>query len=44
MSNSEQYQGNLQYAVDIVLCVDATGSMFPVLDSVKNSASSSTTG
>ena len=38
MSNSEQYQGNLQYAVDIVLCVDATGSMFPVLDSVKNSA------
>ncbi|MEU9981621.1 vWA domain-containing protein [Streptomyces sp. NPDC050856] len=34
----EQYQGNLQYAVDIVLCVDATGSMFPVLDSVKASA------
>lgn len=38
MSNVEQYQGNLQYAVDIVLCVDATGSMFPVLDNVKNSA------
>ena len=34
----EQYQGNLQYAVDIVLCVDATGSMFPVLDNVKSSA------
>ncbi|MGX1268570.1 vWA domain-containing protein [Streptomyces phaeoluteigriseus] len=38
MSNIEQYQGNLQYAVDIVLCVDATGSMFPVLDTVKSSA------
>ncbi|MET9732515.1 vWA domain-containing protein [Streptomyces sp. NPDC006458] len=38
MSNIEQYQGNLQYAVDIVLCVDATGSMFPVLDNVKASA------
>ncbi|OIJ85895.1 hypothetical protein BIV25_42370 [Streptomyces sp. MUSC 14] len=38
MSNIEQYQGNLQYAVDIVLCVDATGSMFPVLDNVKSSA------
>ncbi|MEU9097819.1 vWA domain-containing protein [Streptomyces sp. NPDC048361] len=34
----EQYQGNLQYAVDIVLCIDATGSMFPVLDTVKASA------
>ncbi|WP_406446866.1 VWA domain-containing protein [Streptomyces sp. NBC_01613] len=32
------YQGNLQYAVDIVLCIDATGSMIPVLDSVKDSA------
>ncbi|GHE09253.1 vWA domain-containing protein [Streptomyces alanosinicus] len=38
MSNIEQYQGNLQYAVDIVLCIDATGSMFPVLDNVKSSA------
>ncbi|MEV6025035.1 vWA domain-containing protein [Streptomyces sp. NPDC052036] len=37
-ANIEQYQGNLQYAVDIVLCVDATGSMFPVLDNVKSSA------
>ncbi|WP_406505869.1 vWA domain-containing protein [Streptomyces sp. NBC_00212] len=37
-SNAEQYQGNLQYAVDIVLCIDATGSMFPVLDTVKSSA------
>ncbi|MGM9439420.1 vWA domain-containing protein [Streptomyces murinus] len=32
------YQGNLQYAVDIVLCIDATGSMNPVLGSVKESA------
>jgi von Willebrand factor type A domain len=36
--NIERYQGNLQYAVDIVLCIDATGSMFPVLDNVKSSA------
>ncbi|MER5206251.1 vWA domain-containing protein [Streptomyces sp. NPDC002825] len=33
-----QYQGNLQYAVDIALCIDATGSMYPVLDTVKSSA------
>ncbi|MEU8887591.1 vWA domain-containing protein [Streptomyces sp. NPDC048442] len=37
-SENNQYQGNLQYAVDIVLCIDATGSMFPVLDTVKSSA------
>lgn len=37
-ANTGQYQGNLQYAVDIVLCVDATASMFPVLDTVKSSA------
>ena len=37
-ANVEMYQGNLQYAVDIVLCLDATASMFPVLDSVKESA------
>lgn len=29
---------NLQYAVDIVLCVDATASMGPTLDNVKHSA------
>ncbi|MGP4110341.1 vWA domain-containing protein [Streptomyces sp. 4N509B] len=34
----ERYQGNLRYAVDIVLCVDATGSMNPVLGAVKESA------
>ncbi|MGY5130895.1 vWA domain-containing protein [Streptomyces nigrescens] len=37
-SSAGQYQGNLQYAVDIVLCIDATASMTPVLDSVKESA------
>lgn len=37
-ASSGQYQGNLQYAVDIVLCIDATASMFPVLDTVKASA------
>jgi hypothetical protein len=34
----EKYQGNLQYAVDIVLCIDATASMSPVLETVKSSA------
>lgn len=38
MSPAAAYQGNLQYAVDIVLCIDATASMNPVLDSVKESA------
>ncbi|QXJ22222.1 VWA domain-containing protein [Actinomadura graeca] len=33
-------QGNLQYAVDIVLCIDVTDSMWPVLDTVKKSAMS----
>ncbi|MER5772402.1 vWA domain-containing protein [Streptomyces sp. NPDC001985] len=37
-AGNDQYQGNLQYAVDLVLCIDATGSMFPVLDAVKASA------
>ncbi|MGW0538063.1 vWA domain-containing protein [Streptomyces sp. NPDC003032] len=37
-ATNDQYRGNLQYAVDIVLCIDATGSMFPVLDNVKSSA------
>lgn len=34
----EKYHGNLQYAVDIVLCVDSTGSMRPVIETVKKSA------
>jgi hypothetical protein len=33
-----QYSGNLRYAVDIVLCIDTTMSMRPVLESVKSSA------
>ncbi|MFG2842834.1 vWA domain-containing protein [Kitasatospora sp. NPDC048296] len=37
-SSPTPYQGNLQYAVDIVLCIDATASMGPVLESVKASA------
>ncbi|MCK9904175.1 hypothetical protein CC117_30235 [Parafrankia colletiae] len=32
------YQGNLQYAVDIVMCIDVTGSMGPVIDRVKENA------
>ncbi|MFG1944862.1 vWA domain-containing protein [Nonomuraea sp. NPDC048826] len=38
MNNDDGYQGNLRYAVDIVLCVDVTESMAPVLDRVKQSA------
>jgi hypothetical protein len=34
----EKYRGNLQYAVDIVMCIDTTASMNPVLDAVKNSS------
>lgn len=33
-----QYSGNLRYAVDIVLCIDTTMSMRPVLGNVKSSA------
>lgn len=33
-----QYSGNLRYAVDIVLCIDTTMSMRPVLENVKSSA------
>lgn len=28
----------LTYAVDLVLCIDATMSMYPLLDTVKNNA------
>jgi hypothetical protein len=31
-------QASLKYAVDIVLCIDTTGSMGPTLDNVKHSA------
>jgi von Willebrand factor type A domain len=30
--------GNLKYAVDIVMCIDVTGSMTPILEHVKDSA------
>lgn len=40
MANSSyQYGSNLQYAVDVVFCIDVTGSMGPILDVVKRSAS-----
>lgn len=35
---SVQNQGSLAYAVDIVLCIDVTASMGPVLEQVKSSA------
>jgi hypothetical protein len=35
---TDLYQGNLRYAVDIVLCIDITASMRPVLENVKTSA------
>ncbi|MEU8365026.1 vWA domain-containing protein [Nonomuraea sp. NPDC048882] len=38
MTSVGEYQGNLRYAVDIVLCIDVTESMAPVLDTVKKSA------
>src|SRR4051812_13243598 len=38
MTSVPRYSGSLQYAVDIVLCIDVTGSMDPVLGSVKKSA------
>jgi hypothetical protein len=34
----EKYQGNLRYAVDIVMCIDTTASMTPVLETVKESS------
>jgi len=35
---AQQYGGSVRYAVDIVLCIDVTMSMEPVLDGVKSSA------
>jgi hypothetical protein len=37
-TQTRQHPSNLQYAVDIVLCIDSTGSMGPTLDNVKRSA------
>jgi hypothetical protein len=36
--NQQAVGGNLTYAVDIVLCIDATASMGPTLNNVKHSA------
>jgi hypothetical protein len=36
--NQSQHNNNLKYAVDIVLCIDATLSMGPTLTNVKHSA------
>ena len=33
-----QQQGMGEYCVDIVMCIDATGSMAPIIDEVKNNA------
>ena len=33
-------QGRGEYCVDIVMCIDATGSMAPIIDEVKNNAMS----
>jgi hypothetical protein len=38
MTIQDQQRTNLGYAVDIVLCIDTTGSMGPTLDNVKHSA------
>jgi hypothetical protein len=35
---SSEYNSNLKYAVDIVMCIDSTGSMGPTLKHVKESA------
>ena len=31
-------QGMGEYCVDVVMCIDATGSMSPIIDEVKNNA------
>lgn len=38
MSQADPISTNLQYAVDIVLCIDTTGSMGPILEHVKANA------
>ncbi|MGW0516127.1 vWA domain-containing protein [Crossiella sp. NPDC003009] len=38
MTSDQQCGTDLDYAVDIVLCIDATASMKPTLDNVKHSA------
>jgi hypothetical protein len=40
MAGIEEYSGGFRYAVDIVFCIDVTGSMRPVIDAVKSNVRS----
>jgi hypothetical protein len=40
MTATDDYSGGFTYAVDIVFCIDATGSMRPVIDAVKENVRS----
>jgi von Willebrand factor type A domain len=40
MTATDDYSGGYTYAVDIVFCIDATGSMRPVIDAVKDNVRS----
>jgi hypothetical protein len=40
MTSISDYSGGFRYAVDIVFCIDVTGSMTPVIDAVKNNVRS----
>jgi hypothetical protein len=40
MTATDEYSGGFTYAVDIVFCIDATGSMRPVIDAVKDNVRS----
>lgn len=40
MTLANDYSGDFRYAVDIVFCIDVTGSMTPVIDAVKQNVRS----
>lgn len=40
MASGNDYSGSFKYAVDIVFCIDVTGSMGPVIDAVKENVRS----
>jgi hypothetical protein len=40
MTTGNDYSGSFRYAVDIVFCIDVTGSMGPVIDAVKENVRS----
>jgi von Willebrand factor type A domain len=40
MASDNEYSGSFRYAVDIVFCIDVTGSMGPVIDAVKENVRS----